>query len=209
MSGTGDDKPCQVCGNPLEVCAAQRRLTFKRCCPACSTRDTHARGAFCGITWGVCPDHGATLEVSGATTACQECGRSWPGDRLNQPCPDPITRSEEARHLMRTGMCGGHAIALAAVYGIETEPLRPGRSASAAGDWDRGGEAALYVRRRYQLPTAKRRARVTVDCRPGTILGFRGGYLQVRFDDDPPRRVLCHPAAGVTYPAGAERHEQA
>ncbi|MGV9386502.1 hypothetical protein ACWDRB_62625 [Nonomuraea sp. NPDC003707] len=204
MSDTGDDKPCAVCGDPLEICAEQRRLTYERCCPACSTRDTHTRGALCGIPWGVCPDHGATLAVSSAATACQECGRRWPGDRLNQPCPDPITRTEEARHLMRTGMCGGHANALAAVYGIETEPLRPGRAAPEAGEWDHGGEAALYVRRRYQLPTAKRRARIVVDGQPGTILGFRGAYLLVRFDSDPTGRVLCHPTAHVTYPTAEQ-----
>lgn len=157
------------------------------------------------IPWGVCPDHGATLASSGEVTQCQECGRSWPGDQLNQPCPEPITGTEEARHLMRTGMCAGHALALTAVYGIETEPLRPGRPAPQSGTWDKGGEAAAYVRRRYQLPTAKRHVRITVDGRPGTILGFRGGYVQVRFDDDPTRRVLCHPTAGIAYPT-VEQH---
>ncbi|WP_431933563.1 hypothetical protein [Nonomuraea jabiensis] len=33
---------CSVCGDPLDVCTEQRRLTFERCCPACSTRETHA-----------------------------------------------------------------------------------------------------------------------------------------------------------------------
>ncbi|MGR6924264.1 hypothetical protein ACU635_59225 [[Actinomadura] parvosata] len=163
----------------------------------------HAPAAVCGIGWGVCPDHGATLAVTGTATACQECGRSWPGDRLNQPCPEPITMTEEARHLMRTGMCGGHAVALGAVYGIATEPLRPGRATPGAGDWDHQREAADYVRRHYQLPGAKRNARITVDGQ-ATILGFRGGYLMVRYDDQPTSRILCHPAAHVTYPAAGQ-----
>ncbi|MEV0169101.1 hypothetical protein [Nonomuraea fuscirosea] len=153
----------------------------------------------CGIAWGVCPADGATLAVSGDSTRCQECGRTWPGDRLNQPCPEPITRTEEERHLGRTGMCDGHALALTAVYGITTELLRPGQHAREAGTWDRGGEAARYVRHRYRLPAAKRNARVTVDGRPATILGFRGAYLVVRYEDQPAGRLLCHPTAHVTY----------
>ncbi|MER6514560.1 hypothetical protein ABT158_47645 [Nonomuraea sp. NPDC001636] len=40
MAGT-DLAPCQVCGEPLDACTEQRRLTFERCCPACRTRATH------------------------------------------------------------------------------------------------------------------------------------------------------------------------
>ncbi|MEV1179382.1 hypothetical protein, partial [Nonomuraea sp. NPDC049784] len=159
----------------------------------------------CGIGWGVCPEHGATLTAEAdGHTRCAHCNRRWPDDRLNLPCPEPITRTEEARHLMRTGMCSGHAVALAAVYGIETEPLRPGRPVPEAGTWDHGREAGRYVRDHYRLPAAKRHARITVDGRSGTILGFRGGYLLVRFDADPDRRVLCHPIAGVSYPASGQ-----
>lgn len=42
MPGTDDDRPCSVCGDPLDVCTDQRRLTYERCCTACSTRETHA-----------------------------------------------------------------------------------------------------------------------------------------------------------------------
>ncbi|TDD12888.1 hypothetical protein [Nonomuraea diastatica] len=163
----------------------------------------------CGIARGVCPEHGATLALEADLTRCQECDATWPGDRLNRPCPEPITRTEEARYLRRTGMCAGHAVALAAVYGIETEPLRPGPSAPDAGAWDDGGEAARYVRSHYRLPPAKRNARITVQGRVGTVLGFRGGYLRTRFDDEPASRVLCHPTAGVTYAGPGERTGQA
>ncbi|MEV4090354.1 hypothetical protein AB0J43_59810, partial [Nonomuraea fuscirosea] len=44
MTGIDESAPCQVCGVPLEACAEQRRLTFERCCPACSARDTHTSG---------------------------------------------------------------------------------------------------------------------------------------------------------------------
>jgi hypothetical protein len=115
-----------------------------------------ACGIACGIAWGVCPQDGVTLAVIGDSTHCQVCGRTWPGDRLNLPCPEPITRTEEERHLGRTGMCAGHALALTAVHGITTEPLRPGQPAPESGVWDHGGEAARYVRCHYQLPAAKR-----------------------------------------------------
>ncbi|MEV4083147.1 hypothetical protein AB0J43_23045 [Nonomuraea fuscirosea] len=42
MPASNDDKPCQVCRTPLDVCGEQRQLTHERCCPSCSTRDTHA-----------------------------------------------------------------------------------------------------------------------------------------------------------------------
>ncbi|MFI7231624.1 hypothetical protein ACIBO5_51235 [Nonomuraea angiospora] len=42
LPGTDDDRPCSVCGDPLDVCTEQRWLTYERCCTACSTRETHA-----------------------------------------------------------------------------------------------------------------------------------------------------------------------
>lgn len=40
-----DLAPCQVCGEALDACTEQRRLTFERCCPACRARDTHTAAA--------------------------------------------------------------------------------------------------------------------------------------------------------------------
>ncbi|MEU6718274.1 hypothetical protein ABZ897_42980 [Nonomuraea sp. NPDC046802] len=57
----------------------------------------------CGIAWGVCPEHGATLAVSGDLTSCQQGDRSWPGDLLNQRCREPITGEGGAAQFRRPG----------------------------------------------------------------------------------------------------------
>jgi hypothetical protein len=60
--------------------------------------------------------------------------------------------------------------------------------------------SAEYVRRYYRVP-AKRGMRVTVDGKPGTIIGFRHQYLRVRFDGDK-HALNAHPTWRVEYPAG-------
>ena len=57
--------------------------------------------------------------------------------------------------------------------------------------------SASYVREHYKVP-AKRGMRVLVDDRPGTIVGFRGQYLRVRFDLDGRIRD-AHPTWRVHY----------
>ncbi|NBF00226.1 hypothetical protein FE391_43500 [Nonomuraea sp. KC401] len=170
----------------------------------------------CGIAWGVCPEHGATLTVGGDLTRCQECDRSWPGDRLNQRCREPITWKGTTQRLGAPpfGLCDGHAIAVSEINDrVTLAQLGSCALKDVTGQWrDVSGDSAAYVRRRYQVP-AKRSARITLADRPGTIIGCRGGYLLVRFDDEPDGRVLCHPTANVTYrdeaahPGARRRHE--
>jgi hypothetical protein len=65
----------------------------------------------CGIEWGVCPEHGATLTSSGGKTWCRwaGCGRSWKYDRLGMPCAEPIAwKVTDLEGFVRM-MCDGHA----------------------------------------------------------------------------------------------------
>ncbi len=61
--------------------------------------------------------------------------------------------------------------------------------------WD--GTPTDYVRRYYDVPAELER-RIVFDGRPGVIVGAEGGYLRVRFDDDP-GSVPLHPTWRVDY----------
>lgn len=67
----------------------------------------------CGVPWGVCPDHGNTLTSSGGRTWCTTplCGRTWGYDRVDTPCPEPITHTVTDAHGGSFLACPGHAIA--------------------------------------------------------------------------------------------------
>jgi hypothetical protein len=58
--------------------------------------------------------------------------------------------------------------------------------------------SASYVRARYGVP-AKRGTRVVADGTPGTIVGFRGGYLRVRLDGSS-RVSTWHPTWHIEWP---------
>ncbi len=68
----------------------------------------------------------------------------------------------------------------------------------------KGSDALEWHRRHYGVP-ARREMRVTVDGRPGTIIGAEGGHLKVRFDGpyypaSGRRRIYsCHPTWKVEY----------
>lgn len=60
-----------------------------------------------------------------------------------------------------------------------------------------------YIRKRYGVP-AKRGARIRFtpsrnESSEGTIVGSRGTYLRVRFDNDPKHIATLHPTWEVTY----------
>ncbi|MGV9386921.1 hypothetical protein ACWDRB_64840 [Nonomuraea sp. NPDC003707] len=165
----------------------------------------------CGIAWGVCPQHGSTLAVSGDLTRCQQGDRSWPGDRLNQRCREPITW-KGTQHSFNDperpifGLCDGHAIAVSEIDDTVKLAQFNGSVEGVTGQWrDVSLTSAIYVRRRYQVSGAKRSGRITFAGRPGAIIGCRGGYLLVRFDDAPDSRLLCHPTVNVTYGDAGER----
>jgi len=62
--------------------------------------------------------------------------------------------------------------------------------------------SAQYIRDHYQVP-AERGGRLTFDARrTGIIVGFRDGYLRVRFDDTPHHVVTLHPTWRVQYEGG-------
>ena len=84
----------------------------------------------CAVTWGVCPEHGATLVVAAGRTSCGHpgCPRGWDYDRFAAPCPEP------ASHRLRDSaggvllLCPGHLIAVRTqLPGADITPLDPGQ----------------------------------------------------------------------------------
>ncbi|GAA2701403.1 hypothetical protein [Nonomuraea recticatena] len=65
----------------------------------------------CGVPWGVCPEHGATLSSSGNVAICGECGRTWTYDRLGSPCPEPVRWKMTDKAGTELAICDGHALA--------------------------------------------------------------------------------------------------
>ncbi|GGP10780.1 hypothetical protein LDL08_28115 [Nonomuraea glycinis] len=69
----------------------------------------------CGLSWGVCPEHGNTLSSSGGVSTCRVCRRDWSHDRLGQPCQEPVTWKVIDRAGTETRMCDGHVLGARAV----------------------------------------------------------------------------------------------
>jgi hypothetical protein len=65
----------------------------------------------CAIEWGCCPDHGATVQSSGGRSWCKvtNCGRTWEGNRVAQPCEEPATRTIRDATGEEISVCEGHA----------------------------------------------------------------------------------------------------
>ncbi len=83
-------------------------------------------GTLCGVTWGVCPDHGATLRTDARGTGCgfPGCPRTWDYDRFAAPCEDPATHQVRDAAGGVMPLCGGHAIAVGkALEGAVITPL--------------------------------------------------------------------------------------
>ncbi|MER5890042.1 hypothetical protein ABT160_39985 [Streptomyces sp. NPDC001941] len=80
----------------------------------------------CGVPWGICPEHGNTLTVSGGKTWCSSlaCGRIWPYDRLSTPCAEPVRFKVSIPHGGVSRICGAHAREAAErMEGVVVEPL--------------------------------------------------------------------------------------
>ncbi len=63
----------------------------------------------CGLPWGVCPEHGATLVSTGGQTGCTRCARSWDYDHLCAPCTESVTHLLADAHGGTLRLCTGHA----------------------------------------------------------------------------------------------------
>ncbi|MFC1418960.1 hypothetical protein [Streptacidiphilus cavernicola] len=84
----------------------------------------------CQVTWGVCPEHGATLRAvaDGSVCAAPGCPRTWDYDRFAAPCPDLATHqvADSAGGMLL--LCGGHALAVGGrLEGAVITPLGAGR----------------------------------------------------------------------------------
>ena len=68
----------------------------------------------CAVTWGVCPDHGATLDAAPDRTTCRYpgCPRTWDYDRFAAPCPEPASHRVRDSQGGVMPLCGGHVIAV-------------------------------------------------------------------------------------------------
>ena len=66
----------------------------------------------CGVSWGACPEHGATLHSSGGQCWCETpgCGRRWGYDRLGAPCSEPAAFAAQDQEGTKFLICAGHAI---------------------------------------------------------------------------------------------------
>lgn len=72
----------------------------------------------CGMPWGVCPEHGNTLDSRAGISTCRVCRRTWDHDRLGQACREPVTWKVIDLAGTETRMCDGHVLgARAAVQG--------------------------------------------------------------------------------------------
>lgn len=83
----------------------------------------------CAAPWGVCPEHGSTLQrFAAAGTRCREggCTRVWDHDREGEPCTEPASHRVRAHGGSWVHMCAGHLLALQKVRnarGALVEPL--------------------------------------------------------------------------------------
>lgn len=80
----------------------------------------------CGIEWGVCPRHGATVNSTQGRSWCtvEGCGNRWGYDRLSTPCPEPVTHRITDTEGTVQDVCDGHAIgARTSITGVTVEPI--------------------------------------------------------------------------------------
>ncbi|MFI5877156.1 hypothetical protein ACIBAH_32870 [Streptomyces sp. NPDC051445] len=66
----------------------------------------------CGLSGGVCPDHGSTLHSTAGSSRCvaDGCTRAWDHDRMNTRCDEPCTYKVSTPHGDSFYACRGHAI---------------------------------------------------------------------------------------------------
>ena len=84
------------------------------------------RADACPMPWGVCPEHGATLQSTGERCWCTAPGRlrRWHHNRLGEPCAEPITHRVIDTGGDQLDLCGGHAAdARATIIGATVIPL--------------------------------------------------------------------------------------
>ncbi|MEV0614486.1 hypothetical protein AB0I81_14255 [Nonomuraea sp. NPDC050404] len=74
----------------------------------------------CGLPWGVCPEHGNTLNSSAGISTCRVCQRTWAHDRLRRPCDETATWKVIDRAGTVTRMCDGHVLGARAAAGNAT-----------------------------------------------------------------------------------------
>jgi hypothetical protein len=68
-------------------------------------------GESCGVTWGVCPEHGITLMNSGDVVTCHVLGCHREQEGLAEPCTQPVAYKVVDAAGPALFACAGHAIA--------------------------------------------------------------------------------------------------
>ncbi|MFD4688832.1 hypothetical protein [Streptomyces sp. NPDC058463] len=68
--------------------------------------------SLCGVPWGVCPDHGNTLRVSGDRSWCTVagCSRKWGHDKLGATCFEPVSHEVTGVSSKPFLACQAHAM---------------------------------------------------------------------------------------------------
>lgn len=56
-----------------------------------------------------------------------------------------------------------------------------------------------YIRQRYAMPWLRRGLSITVAGRPGTVVGFHGPWVRVRFEGVKHGSVVTHPCWETVY----------
>ncbi|WP_143465535.1 hypothetical protein [Kribbella sp. ALI-6-A] len=71
-----------------------------------------SEGLVCGVTWGVCPDHGLTLmNVDGEIASCHVLGCHLQQQAPAERCPQPVAYKVVDAAGPALFTCAGHAIA--------------------------------------------------------------------------------------------------
>lgn len=85
----------------------------------------------CPAEWGVCPEHGATVELerSGLKWAsrCRRpgCERRWDYDRAAEPCTEPAAFTAVSPSGETCDMCVGHVVALRGIENAHEWRIEP------------------------------------------------------------------------------------
>jgi hypothetical protein len=117
-----------VAGFRLDDAAGQLRSVMNEL--LATTRDLQIIGRrtdrTCEALWGVCPEHGATLQASGRRCWCTApgCEREWDYDRMRLPCTDDasVTVTFEAE-LKVVRFCSGHRTVIAPDADVTITPI--------------------------------------------------------------------------------------
>ena len=78
------------------------------------------------MLWGVCPEHGATLQSTAGRCWCTApgCLRQWQHSRLTEPCTELVTHRVIDTDGGQLDLCDGHATdARASIIGVTVIPL--------------------------------------------------------------------------------------